>query len=417
MTKPDLLHHPDFWCERAFLRAPERAHPLALIHALNSLATPDPAQNLAGLHLLSRVLTSGDPPSFSLFLRRMTVVPSTILAIAVTGSDPAIQRSALHCLSRICLLKLHNRQLLDDIQTSLSFLLELCNSEDFEIVSFGCVILSFASLHRPAVTELICTADFLNRMLQFPNHVLYGRLFFSMIRIEQLQGLIPIEHTRHFLSQMMTSESPFNVRFALKSYLKIGAHPEFASEMPGLFPVLGNCLQIESHLVRLATLKLLSLYSELPIEILAVIYSRLNGWNARCSILGLGLFGRFFEQFISILVEMDIDVLLHLILEADMKVKRAAFKLFCMVNEASPIDDTKVLEPLLVIAADEECGEVALQLIVSLEGRYEAAGRMGEFVSSLAEIEGVIEDLELSPNPGVAAVAGALDELLTAVRA
>jgi hypothetical protein len=418
MKRDRDFRHPVFDEARAAMRVTRHPQFPTLISVLNYIATPFRDQQIAGLESLDAILTKEEPPVFSQYISRMTFVPLNILQIAVETSDPAILRSALRCLARICLFLRPVKSFIQCLSVSdtVDFLISHFSADDFEIVNFAAVILSYASFHVTDIAVFLHANGVIDRIEQLPSNICYGRLIFSLIKPMHLRNSLPVDRIRPILSRMIMSETAFNVRFALKSYFKLAGHPDCEPDFEGLPRVLGNLLEGKSDLIRIWSLKLLQQYDSLPSEVLLMIYSQSCDWNPKCAILGFDILARHIDLFMPILSEFNIDLILHAIVDGDLKVKRSAFHLLLMVNDITPLTDLRILEPLFALIGDEKCTEAIMNFMTNLQGVYENSGRMEEFIDALSSMEDQLDDLQLSPNDAVVEIASSLSLILSTGR-
>ena len=346
----------------------------AVLSALNLLASKIHANQLKGLARLAAVVDRVDLARWRGPLQHMGRAGANALDAFIAGGPAGAQ--ALHCLAAMSRVKgfLAQAGVLDRMTSEgvVVALVAWAGSEDAVVAADAIVVVSRLAARFEGAAE--AAQGLVARAMALPPEAPTGRLFYAIAKWRGAN-----EEVRAGLRRALESATVFNARFALRAYAGLVSDDAVRGDIQELLGLFKTIIAGDSDARVLKEALALLRVCDLDAELLALVYA----------------LSANFEAFAAIAHEAGLGGLIACINECDRRVKLAALELVLRLNEASPLTDMALIEPMLVLVEDPECAPFACELILQVMREAVRRGQTEAFRSAVLPFASLLSDIEM----------------------
>jgi hypothetical protein len=365
---------------------------------INHLGCCDRDFQIQGIHRLAKFLPHFDSTCVTLFSRHSIIALPRLFHFAFF--DPTVSQMALLCLAGISRMGFRFPPKVVQEFTNpdvLNFLLQAL--DDPENSDNSCVVLSRFAIQSRDVCNFLIEAAILPKVLSLPITFCYGCLLYAFVKYGIGAELVDVIRER--ATAMIEGPNLFNVKYGMKIAMRLDLQQTIA-ELPRVLEILAT--SGERKIVS-CTLKLLLNSPHVSIEVLAVVYGKIDVWGMRSTLAGIRLLTVHFEAFLGIVAEVGIGPLISCIVGRELKVKAKAFEMLITIDRRLIVTDLAVLEGLFELADSDQFYEQAVEMLAAINSRFVSAGKEEEFLTAISEFDGQLSDLETSKHELVSQMA------------
>ena len=362
----------------------------AVLNALNLLASKIHENQLKGLARLAAVVDRVDLARWRGPLQHLGRAGANALDAFIAGGPSGAQ--ALHCLAAMSRVKgfLARSGVLDRMASEgvVGALVAWAGSEDAGVAADAVVVVSRLATRYEGVVE--AAQGLVARAMALPPEAPTGRLFYAVAKWRGAN-----EEVRAGLRRALESATVFNARFALRAYAGLVSDDAVKGDIRELLGLFKAIIAGDSDARVLKEALALLRVCDVDAELLALVYVHAQNWSAANAVAGLRLLSVNFEAFAAIAHEVGLGGLIACINECDRRVKLVALELVLRLNEARPLTDMALVEPMLVLAEDPECAPFACELILQVMREAVRRGETEAFRAAVLPFASLLSDIEL----------------------
>lgn len=370
---------------------------LMLLTAINRLGSCELACQLDGIALMLQIVANLDAPAVAAFGRKCSLALQHVFQIWLGHGDAPARRQALKCLAVLCRREMRfPREIIADFGRADVMATLQQEMEDEALFEDLCLVLSRFAVQSKEIARFFMTESFISRILSTATTFSIGCFLFAFVCCgipEQWVGLFETK-----TEALVVSDSEFNVKYGMKIGVLLGIENRIAM-IDNVRFILGSAMKCQ---VIKWTLKLLLKTEEIPISVLTAVYLNLGKWGSGSVRLGLRLLASHSETFYGIVIEYGLAPLNECMAMCDRFVKVIGLGLLTELENQLGLMDLNILGNLLELVDDDECGSMAMGLLLRVKDRFVDTGKGAEFFAAVSEFEGLLSDLQCSENSSLA---------------